>query len=82
MPFREKGILHRPEVAVLASATVGFRASCFGLYHFPCKTISASRLHKYLSLSKASVHKGFPCGSDGKESACNEGDMGSIPRLV
>ena len=22
---------------------------------------------------------GFPCGSDGKESACNAGDMGSIP---
>ena len=24
---------------------------------------------------------GFPCGSAGKESACNEGDMGSIPGL-
>ena len=25
---------------------------------------------------------GFPCGSAGKESACNEGDLvGSIPRL-
>ena len=23
----------------------------------------------------------FPGGSDGKESACNEGDLGSIPRL-
>ena len=22
---------------------------------------------------------GFPSGSDGKESACNEGDLGSIP---
>ena len=22
---------------------------------------------------------GFPCGSDGKESACNVGDLGSIP---
>ena len=22
---------------------------------------------------------GFPCGLDGKESACNEGDLGSIP---
>ena len=22
---------------------------------------------------------GLPCGSDGKESACNEGDLGSIP---
>ena len=24
---------------------------------------------------------GFPGGSDGKESACNAGDLGSIPRL-
>ena len=24
---------------------------------------------------------GFPCGSAGKESACNEGDLGSIPEL-
>ena len=25
--------------------------------------------------------KGFPCGSVGKESACNEGGLGSIPGL-
>ena len=25
--------------------------------------------------------KGFPCGSAGKESACNGGDLGSIPGL-
>ena len=24
---------------------------------------------------------GFPCGSPGKESACNMGDLGSIPGL-
>ena len=24
---------------------------------------------------------GFPCGSTGKESACNAGDLGSIPVL-
>ena len=24
---------------------------------------------------------GFPCGSTGKESACNAGDLGSIPGL-
>ena len=24
---------------------------------------------------------GFPCGSDSKESACNAGDLGSIPGL-
>ena len=26
-------------------------------------------------------HKGFPFGSAGKESACNAGDVGSIPGL-
>ena len=25
--------------------------------------------------------EGFPCGSDGKESACNAGDLGSTPGL-
>ena len=25
--------------------------------------------------------EGFPCGSAGKESACNAGDLGSIPGL-
>ena len=28
-----------------------------------------------------SVFLGFPCGSTGKESACNVGDLGSTPRL-
>ena len=27
------------------------------------------------------MEKGFPGGSDGKESACNAGDLGSIPGL-
>ena len=27
------------------------------------------------------VFLGFPCGSAGKESACNVGDLGSIPGL-
>ena len=30
---------------------------------------------------KNSFLKGFPDGSDGKESACNTGDLGLIPRL-
>ena len=29
----------------------------------------------------APVFLGFPCGSTGKESACNVGDLGMIPRL-
>ena len=27
------------------------------------------------------VFLGFPCGSDGKESTCSVGDLGSIPGL-
>ena len=27
------------------------------------------------------VYLGFPCGSAGKESTCNAGDLGSIPGL-
>ena len=26
-----------------------------------------------------STHQAFPCGSDGKESACNDGDPGPVP---
>ena len=29
----------------------------------------------------ACTHTRFPCGSAGKESACNAGDLGSIPGL-
>ena len=25
------------------------------------------------------IHRGFPCGSDGKASAYNVGDLGSVP---
>ena len=32
-------------------------------------------------LSSSSSSMGFPGGSAGKESACNEGDLGSIPGL-
>ena len=32
-----------------------------------------------LVLNPISCHGGFPGGSDGKASACNAGDLGSIP---
>ena len=38
----------------------------------------------YLKLYKCVymyVYMGFPGGSDGKESACSVGDLGSIPEL-
>ena len=33
------------------------------------------------TLMVSSAQKGFPCGSAGKESACNMGDLGSVPGL-
>ena len=43
--------------------------------------------HSFLSLTSIPLYictmsLGFPCGSAGKESACNEGDLGSIPGLA
>ena len=32
-------------------------------------------------LKQCKVHEGFPCGSAGKESTCNAGDLDSIPGL-
>ena len=32
-------------------------------------------------LEAGSLQMGFPCGSAGKESACNAGDLGLIPGL-
>ena len=34
-----------------------------------------------LFLVSPMIKLGFPCGSDGKESACNAGDLGLIPGL-
>ena len=33
------------------------------------------------NLKKILIYMGFPGGSDGKESACNVGDLGSVPGL-
>ena len=38
-----------------------------------------STLHSFLKLNNNPL--GFPCGSAGKEFACNAGDLGSIPGL-
>ena len=42
-----------------------------------CKMLAAYHLFIVLSL----LSLGFPCGSAGRESTCNEGDLGSIPGL-
>ena len=42
---------------------------------------SRTRLKRLSSSSSINRRKGFTGGSDGKASACNAGDAGSIPRL-
>ena len=55
--------------------------TCYSATPEPLHPLS---LHKRLCASPwdcgvASTRAGFPCGSDGRESACNAGDLGSIP---
>ena len=52
-------------------------ADTTGKYRYHCLPLISPR-----KFSDPSFHlSGFPGGSDGKESACNAGDLGSIPRL-
>ena len=41
-------------------------------------SLPGSSVHGILQARKTPVFLGFPCGSAGKESACNAGDLGSI----
>ena len=43
------------------------------LYYCVCMCVCVCVCNFYVSL------RGFSCGSNGKESACNSGDLGSIP---
>ena len=38
-------------------------------------------MKKYVFERRYHITMGFPSGSDGKESTCNAGDLGSIPGL-
>ena len=44
-------------------------------------TETSKRPRDFLGLATGGVVGGFPCGSAGKESACNAGDLGLIPGL-
>ena len=74
-----------------------YLSSCFQffgyIYMYMCVYISWSRIaksHGHVWVGKICwrrdilpipVFLGFPCGSAGKESTCNAGDLGLIPRL-
>ena len=47
------------------------------LIHMFVTLIMVTQVYTYVQTHQ----KGFPCGSAGKESACNVGDLGSIPQL-
>ena len=54
---------------------------------FASMLLQMALFYSFLWLSSISLYictmsLGFPCGSAGKESACNEGDLGSIPGLA
>ena len=40
---------------------------------------SSLNIERLLLIKENRISQGFPGGSDGKESACNAGDQGSIP---
>ena len=46
-----------------------------------CLSYCARQFNFFLDLASSLFLKGFPVGSDGKESTCNMRDLGSIPRL-
>ena len=43
--------------------------------------LSLHRIASVIENTLSLLYMGFPCGSAGKESACNAGDLGSIPGL-
>ena len=55
----------------------GLENSMAYVVHGVIKSQTLSDFHFHFSLSQYQM--GFPGGSDGKESACNVGDLGSIP---
>ena len=67
LPFR---VPYQKAFVVITFATMvhAFSILIFTLYHYYLFTVLP-------------CSSGFPCGSAGKESACNAGDLGSIPGL-
>ena len=70
-----------------------YLSSCFQLYiythtHTPWSRIAESHGHSWVGKIHwrrdrlpTPLFLGFPCGSAGKESSCNAGDLGLIPGL-
>ena len=52
-----------------------------GLQSMGSQRVRHNWVTKHIILQHATISKGFPCGSAGKESTCNAEDLGSIPGL-
>ena len=63
----------------LSSLIAGLSFS-FSLFHFFLSFFN-SLIHEFCLYLFPLCYLGFPCGSAGKESTCNAGDLGSIPGL-
>ena len=61
--------------------TGAWRATVRGVTKNRTQLRDLSTLAGNLQLSVPSLLKGFPCGSPGEESACNEGELSSILKL-
>ena len=48
----------------------------------PVRKLLGMGFHGSCIFRRLSLRLGFPCGSEGRESACNAGELGSIPELV
>ena len=62
-------------LAIVNSAAMNIGVHCLFQFWFPQGISPVVRLLGHM------VTLGFPCGSAGKESTCNMGDLGSIPGL-
>ena len=52
------------------------------MFNFHCSNLASTPFLNFRDYSKARLYAYcFPCGSAGKDSTCNAGDLGSIPGL-
>ena len=78
MPQHEPKMQHAHlSVVSLCRSQLWRKSILYSLGNF----LGLGRANQFADFPMGSVVKGFPCGSAGKESTCNVGDLGSIPGL-
>ena len=81
--YTQKHFEYKPMTQILSWVVANNFWASNTTWYFDCKThIKLSLKNQHVGFVNAfSNTKGFPCGSAGQESACNGGDLGSIPGL-